>query len=555
LKEPETRSFIVNTASVRRCGEIAMSNGVCNLLSLNLIQFIKENDGNYEFDFETFKKAVRVAIRFSDNINDISRTPLPEYSKSVNEKRRIGIGVLALGSLHYVLGIRFGSDESLALIKEIFKTKCEAELLASAYLGKEKGSFTLFDKEKFFNTHWWNTLPISDSVKREVESIGEMRNSHRSANAPTGNMSIYVGMVSGGIEPIFMKDYVRWSIVPESDRAALRESGFQFPDIFEGGWFETDTMKLSKAGTDDILLGSFEGTDYQVDKNRGLTKKTIVKDWGWAFAQENFSEEKIKEFEERGVFATTTDLTTQEHLNTLKVIAPFVDQNSSKTVNLPNDISYEDFKEVYMDAWKSGIKGITTYRAGTMTAVLESVDKKTDSVGIVETAAPKRPIELPCRIHHTKILGKDWLVLVGLLNDDPYEVFAGPYKNIGIPKNCVEGKIIKQKRGVYSLVVKDSAGTETKYKNILDHLDDNDSAWATRLVSMSLRHGVPLRFVCEQLSKDGFVIDTNKVLARILKKYLSKTDRQHSCPSCNSKNVVLQETCITCMDCGFGKCG
>lgn len=533
-------------ATTNPCGEISMSTGVCLLFSLNLVKFIKKGKDRFVFDFETFKKAVSVATRFADNINDISRVPIDAYKKSMQEKRRLGIGVLSLGSLHYCLGIRFGSAESQQLISDIFKVKAETEILTSAELGVEKGSFKLFDKEKYFGSHWWKNLPISKSVKKRVEEMGEMRNSHRAANAPTGNMSIYAGVVSGGIEPVFMKEYARWAIVPEQDRIVLREAGFEFPNIFAGEWFETKQLKTSKAGTDDILVGKFNGTDYMVDKNRGLTKRTVVMDWGWAFVQANYTEEEIAKMESEKVFVTTEDLSVDEHLKTLEIIAPFVDQNSSKTINVPNDYSYEQFENVYLDAWKVGIKGITTYRAGTMTAVLEAVDKPEPSVG--KASAPKRPKELPCELHRPKIKGKEWAVVVGLYNGTPYEVFSGPIEGIDFPQKGF-GQLVKKKKGVYSLIMPDM-----EIENIVDYLNDEDSAWATRMISMSLRHGIPLEFIYDQLSKDGNIVDANKVLARILKKYINLSGKP-KCPQCGSESVVLEEGCMRCLECNFGKCG
>lgn len=535
---------------VAQCGEILMSTGTCLLFSLNLVKYIKETsnkDNKYQFDFDEFKKAVKIATRFADNINDISRTPLLGYKKAVEEKRRLGIGVLSLGSLHYCLGIRFGSEESQKLIRDIFKTKAEMEILTSAELGKEKGSFKLFDREKYFNSHWWKVLPISKSIKKKIEEIGEMRNSHRAANAPTGNMSIYAGVLSGGIEPVFMKEYARWAIVPEQERMRLREEGFEFPNVFSGEWFETKHLKTSKAGTDDTLLGKFNDIDYQVDKNRGLTKRTVVMDWGWAFVQANYSEDEIAQMEKDGVFVTTEDLCVDEHLKTLEIIAPFVDQNSSKTINVPNDYSYEQFENVYLDAWKAGIKGITTYRAGTMTAVLEAVDKPQEgSVG--KASAPKRPKDLPCEVHRPKIKGIEWAVVVGLYNGTPYEVFAGPINDRDFPQKGF-GQLVKKKKGVYSLIMPD-----IEIENIVDYLNDEDSAWATRMISMSLRHGIPLGFIYDQLSKDGNIVDVNKVLARILKKYINVSGKP-KCPQCGSESVVLEQGCMRCLECNFGKCG
>lgn len=562
-------NYAENIATTNPCGEIGMSNGVCLLFSLNLIKYIKKESNKFEFDFETFKKANEIAVRFADNINDISRVPINDYKKSIKDKRRIGIGVLGLGSLLAILGIRYGSEEAIDLVENIFKIKAETELLTSAKLGKEKGSFPLFDKEKFFNTYWWKTLPISESVKKEIEDIGCMRNSHRSANAPTGNMSIYAGVLSGGIEPMFMLEYVRWSIVHEVDRQHLREQGFKFPDVFKGEWFETDILKKSKAGTDEILIGNFNGIDYQIDRNRGLTKKSIVEDWAWSFIKENFSQEEIDIRIQNGLLATSNELSHKEHINMLKVIAKYIDMNSSKTINLPNNYSYEDFKNIYMEAWKSGIKGVTTYRDGTMTAVLESSNKENHNI---ERTCPKRPKELPCNIHIAKVNGQKWVVIIGLLNDNPYEIFSGPMKfsesvatkNLlsGFDvKNGQSGFIIKCKRGEYQLQINGEimyAENENgeHISNIVDVFDDPSSAWATRLISMSIRHGVPISFICDQLNKDGFITDVNKVLSRILKKYvLSDKKVEKTCPSCGSKNIKLDEGCLTCMDCSYGKCG
>ena len=539
------------------CSEIIMSLGTCLLLSFNLVKYVVDNGNGFEFDFETFKKAVAIGTRFADNINDISRVPLPEYSVAVKQKRRIGMGVLGLGSMLYMLGIRYGSDASLELIKKIFQAKLETELLTSARLGAEKGSFLIFDKEKYFNSTWWNSLPISEEVRAEILSIGCMRNSHRSANAPTGNMSIYCGVVSGGIEPVFLKNYSRWSIVPESVRADLRSQGLLFPNVFKGEWGETPNFKLQKAGDEDVLVGTWKDINYMIDKNRGLTKETVVEDYGWAWVKENLSQEQIDAYEASGVYATTEDLSVDEHLRVLGTIAKYVDQSTSKTLNVPNDYPYELFKNIYVDAWKAGIKGITTYRAGTMTAVIEKVQDTKDSKGrptkIVKSEAPKRPKDLVCDIHNAKISGKKWVILVGLLNGAPYEVFAGPADSISL-RGAGTGILRRKGAGKYSLITENNPEIE----NIVEVFGDIDSAWATRMVSMPLRHGVPIEYICETLSKDGVVTDVNRVLSRTLKKYTSAEvdidkDKKKRCKSCGSTNVNTIG-CILCLDCGFYLC-
>lgn len=555
-----------NILAANPCAEICMGTGVCLLFSLNLVKFVKLVDDHYEFDFDLFKKACAISIRFADNINDISRVPIDDYKSAILDKRRIGVGVLSLGSLHYILGIKYGSKESLKLIEDIFKTKCETELLTSALLGKEKGSFGLFNKEKYFSSYWWKTLPISNSVKNEIEKIGEMRNSHHSANAPTGNMSLYVGVVSNGIEPVFNKEYIRWMTVSENNRSTLRNKGFKFPDVFKGEWFETEQMSLSKSGTEEILLGSFDNEEYQVDKNRGLTKKNLVKDYGWVFAKDNFSKDKFEKLDNEGIFVTTDDLSVDDHINTLKIIAKYTNMNSSKTVNVKHDYSYDSFKDLYLKAWESGIKGITSYRAKTMTAVLESTNIKYNErpEEVVYSYAPKRPLELNCDIKKSKIDGENWTIFVGLINNKPYEIFGGLSKYVDIPNKYKSGTIIKngkniEKNTAYNLVIgKDD--DQMVLKDIANIFENKNYGAFTRILSLSLRHGAPIQFIVEQLQKDknSEMTSFSKVMARVLKSYIkngTKSTSDKYCYSCKSENsIIYQEGCMLCISCGYSKC-
>jgi len=332
------------------CGEIMMSTGVCNLGSVNLVKFVRIDPVTREvsFDYEEFSSTVGTAVRFLDNINSISTTPLPEYDKSLKEKRRIGLGVMGLGSVHLMLGIRYGSDASIEFVRQLFQCKSESELMASSGLGKEKGSFELFDKDKYFKTEWWANLKINPRIRSDIEATGCMRNSHRSANAPTGNTSILAGIVSGGIEPVFLKEYTRWSIVTDNDKRKLLKKGVEFPDTTKTEWFETKVFKFIKKGGEQILKGTFDGVNYEIDTNRGLTKGTEVVDYGWKWRLDNLTE---KEHNSTPIdrFATTEELGVNDHIDVLKVVSHYTDMNSSKTVNLASEYPYKDFKDLYMD--------------------------------------------------------------------------------------------------------------------------------------------------------------------------------------------------------------
>lgn len=190
------------------CAQIPQPSNVCNLSNMNLTKFINKQTG--QFQFELFKKYVSYNVRFLDNILQISSIPIPQYQRAIKQKRRIGVGVLGIGSALYMLKLKFGSAEAIQFTNMLYKIKSETEHLISALIGKEKGSFISFDKDKYFNTQYWRTLDISQDIKNNIQyNIKCMRNSVHSTSAPTGNTSIFAGIVSGGIQPVFAKEYVR----------------------------------------------------------------------------------------------------------------------------------------------------------------------------------------------------------------------------------------------------------------------------------------------------------------------------------------------------------
>ena len=557
-------------ATTNPCGEIPQSTGVCNIGSINLTRLVKEVDGKLVFDNETFKKRVEAGIRFLDNINDLSSTPLPEYDRSVREKRRIGLGVMGLGSLHIMLGIKYGSEESIELQTLIAKTKAETELLTSAKLGKEKGSFELFDAEKYFNSYYFTNLDIDPEVKKKIVKIGCMRNSHQSMNAPTGNTGIYARNVSGGIEPVFDNNgYIRWCIVPEFRRRLLTEQGLKIPDVSKGDWFETDVFKFSTRGDEQILKGDFDGHSYEIDKSRGLTVENNVEDYSVKFAKKYYGD-KFETMKSEGKFASVPELKVEDHINSLKVWAKFTNMAISKTINLPNDYSYEAFKNAYMYAWDNNIKGITAYREGTMTAVLESKsnqdankEAKTDKFLIKTHDAPKRPTEVPCDIHQVKIKGESWTIFIGKDSEgNPFEIFGGYTKYIQIPKAYKTGVLTKKGKksdmcSQYDLTYGDE-GKETIIKDIVSVFENPLYNYHTRSLSMKLRHGISLMFIVDMLQKDELgseLYSFNKVIARVLKSYIPDgTKKKGKCPNCGSEDLVLQEGCFVCRECSYSKC-
>ncbi|KKM93328.1 hypothetical protein LCGC14_1209430, partial [marine sediment metagenome] len=461
-------------------------------------------------------------------------------------------------------GIRYGSNESLDLIKNIYKLKAETELLSSAQLGEEKGSFKVFSKKKYFNSHWWKTLRISPNIKQEIEKIGHMRNSHHSMNAPNGNTSIYAGVVTGGIEPVFMLEYTRWATVTEYEKRNLRKKGFTWPDPLRGEWFETDHMKFNIKGDEQILKGIFDKIDYEVDKNRGLVKATNVEDYGWAFAQ-NLYKDNLSDMLKQGIFAGAMELSVQAHIDVLQIIAHYTNMNNSKTVNLPSDYSYEEFKSLYMNAWKSNIKGLTTYRTGTMTSVLEKqktkvyqneLERQFEEAGEqIITNVVKIPREYFARGFKIKDNGKKkWYINLAFVDEAmirPYAVFVNTNN---VESNEVTEELIKS---MEKLLIEKGLPKNLIEDQINKYDAQRNTTRIARIIGMALRHNLKIQDIVTILDLyphelSSFVFHMKKLLAKYIQD--GTKVKKERCDSCNCTSIIYQDGCKTCSNCGWSKC-
>jgi len=230
--------------------------------------------------------------------------------------------------------------------------------------------------------------------------------------------------------------------------------------------------------------------------------------------------------------------------------------------NLPNNVTEDLVSEVYMKAWEAGCKGFTIYRDGSRSGVLISNEPKKEKDGrptdINPVMAPKRPQSLDCDIKKVKIDGESWTIFVGLLNGKPYEVFGGLAKFVDIPSKNKVGKIVKT-NGIYNLV-SGSDEDQLTIKDIANVFENKTYEAFTRMISLNLRHGVPVHYIAEQLTKDKYAEMTSfsKVIARVLKSYIKdgeKSSSEKKCPSCGSEDsLIYQEGCLTCKSCGYSKC-
>lgn len=528
------------------CGEQTLPNaGCCNLGSLNLVKYLK--DDYTGFDLEKIKEDVKVAVRFLDNINTISNAPLQAYKNNLIARRRIGLGVMGWGSSLFLLKTRYGSEIAEKIKEELIQSIVYTAIDYSVDLAIEKGAFEGCDKEKHADHDYFKQINLPEYITERIRKYG-IRNSSMFSIQPTGNTGILANNVSGGLEPLFLPEYIRTSIVSNIPEHILSKC----PKFWEGKFHETEMFKWTKEGEDNILSGKDEyGTTYKIDKNRGLTVETICEDYAVMVLK------SLGEWNSQADWASTTvQLSAQEHITDMKGWAKYIDSAISKTLNIPNNYSYTDFKNIYLECYKTGyIKGFTTYRAGTMASVLSSTTKDEDDskLKIKKTSAPKRPKKLDCDVFHPSYKGSKFYCVVGKLDGDPYEIFIGEDSEGFIPNSITTGECVKVARGKY--ILKSSEGKEFELTN--GHSDENIFA-LTRMISTALRHGTPIEFVCDQLNKTtGDFQSFARVLARTLKQYIKDGSKVSGdeCYNCGSKNLIYKEGCKTCADCGNSICG
>ena len=297
------------------CGEQPLPPyGACFLGSINIARLIRQPfTPDAALDEIALDERVGLAVRFLDNVIDISGYPLAAQHKEAKAKRRIGLGLTGLADALIFAGVTYGAPESLALAERWMARIERAAYLASSELAAEKGSFPLFDREQFLARPGPSRLP--PDVRRQIESSG-LRNGCLTSIAPTGTISLLAGNVSGGVEPVFDLEY----------RRRLRR-----PD--------------------------------------GSTQDESVADFAYRVFRSKFGEsERLPE-----AFVTATQLSPRAHLQMQAALQRHVDSSISKTINCPAELPFESFETVYLQAYELGLKGCTTFRPNAVTgAVLSS---------------------------------------------------------------------------------------------------------------------------------------------------------------------------------------
>lgn len=477
-------------------------NSVCALASLCLPSFYASG----KFDWAEFRAAIHEAVRGLDNLTDVTKTGETYIDDNVLRERRIGLGTTGIGELLLLKGLRYDTEEARVYAAGILEFLRDETYRASIELAKERGPFPAFDYKGYSKSAFFKTLP--KDIKADIKEFG-IRNVTLLTQAPTGTTGTMVGY-SQGCEPYFMLYFKRNSRVGTfvDGSPAFRR------------WLEERDI-------------DYDGFHYDLKLLREELGDTVP-----------------------DYFVEAQEIHWKDHLKMQAVFAKYVDSSVSKTINLPHDATVEDVEEAFLMAYKLGIKSTTIYRDGSKQQILEAIktEKKAHRPDrIIETLAPSRPKKLLCDIHHTSVQGEKWTVLVGKLGKKPYEVFCAPQESFELSDKYKEGTIIRSASKKYDLDLGDF-----KLKNITRLLETDEHRVITRLLSMALRHGVPIEFMNEQLHKaDGTVSDFSKAVLRILRKYQDVNGNGNgkiNCQMCGSKNIVIVSGCPQCLDCNWSKC-
>lgn len=548
------------TVSTNPCGEITLSPyDSCRLLLVNTVNFVKDPfTSKAAFDFDKYGEVVRVAQRLMDDIidlelecidkilhkieedpeqSDVKRTEIELWQKirhACVQGRRTGLGVTAIGDMVAAMNVRYGSEESIELIEEVYKHLALNSYRSSVQMAAERGAFPAYDYELEKNHPFINRIMNLDAdLWHDWKTYGR-RNIANTTTAPAGSVSVETQTTSG-IENAFLLNYKRRKKITAADQVDT----YDFVDEMGDKWQEFDVYH------------------HWFKKWMDITGKTDPKEspyWG----------------------ATSADIDWISKIKVQAAAQKWICHSISNTTNVPNDTPVEVIKKIYMTGWETGCKGVTVYRDGCRAGVLLSDtdskkdnNKKSQKEVFTRNDAPKRPKELPCDIHTMTVQGEKWTFFVGRYENKPYEIMGGLSKFVNIPRRVKSGKIIKHNGpqnpvARYDLHYDFEKGPEDEatIKDITSVFENSIHAAFTRTISLALRHGTPVQYVVEQIQKgsekEDDLFSFSKAISRVLKHYIqdgTKVSADKKCPACEATDLVYQEGCMTCKSCGYSKCG
>ena len=552
------------TVSTNPCGEIPLCPyDSCRLLAINLFSYV-ENPFTKEatFNFELFKEHIHKAMHLMDDIIDLELEKVDLILKKIQSDpedddvrtveinlwkkiqdmalkgRRTGLGITAEGDMLAALGLRYGSEKALKFTVEVHKTLAVEAYRASVMMARDRGAFQVFDAEKEKNNPMIARLREADkSLYEDMLKYGR-RNIAMLTIAPTGTTSL-MSQTTSGIEPVFRPVYKRRRKINPSDRNVVAT----FVDE-QGNAFEEYNVYHHKF-VDWLTINGYDTTRLQTISDEELEK--------WVAASPYHR-------------ATANDIDWVAKVRMQGAIQKWVDHSISVTVNLPNNVSEELVADVYRTAWECGCKGVTVYRDGCRSGVLVDKKSKKEQPKCEEpTQSNRRPKSIPAEVVRFKNGKEDWIAFVGMLEGHPYEIFTGKIEDdaMYIPPKITKGNILKVREDDgtkrYDFQYTDRYGYTNTIGGISRLFDESFWNYA-KLISGVLRYHMPIDKVVSLI--DGLHLDDENIntwkngVKRALKQYIEDGTRSKGkCPQCGQENMAYQNGCLTCMNCGYSKCG